>query len=332
MDMRAYADEQLVRSTTKDWVAQMILAVKMVAAGAEFVPAPYVRAAFSIVVAVLEIVEKVKKNRDDLRDLCAGIVEIVRLIRDEMSAHNSLANKRLMGLCENFIAFLGLLESGLKRLILGRSGVRGRLKELFGAASVGDQIERYKTRINELRANFLLAATINTNMHVAGIERVLALGEARSMVNQFRHVTLGDINLIREVTTGTVQKIKIFTAQISGQQSTMTVAQYPGDDDKWRQDLELYSRFRHPNVWQLFGFSSVPGLHTLIFHDEMIPFAIYRQYHRPPSDFVWACIEGMLVGFPLLEYPSFDVICHAHDQFKQFKANFIYSQRLEAYD
>ncbi|KAJ7610751.1 hypothetical protein DFH06DRAFT_1147992 [Mycena polygramma] len=236
-----------VKSTTQDWLAQMILAVKTVAAGVEFVQ--------------LQLMwpQKVKKNRDDLRDLCAGIVEIVLLIHDEISAHDSLADKRLMGLCENFIALLGFLESGLKRLVSGRSGVRGLLKELFGAASVGYQIERYKTRIHELGANLLvgtavifplaahedvlqLAATINTNMHVTGIEKVLAIGEARSMVNQFRQVALGDINLIHEVTAGTVQKIKIFTAQISGEPSTMTVAQYP-DDDNVGQKIESPTRY-----------------------------------------------------------------------------------------
>ncbi|KAJ7765811.1 hypothetical protein B0H14DRAFT_3510149 [Mycena olivaceomarginata] len=78
----------------------MILAVKTIAAGAEFVPVPYIRAAFGTVAIFLET--KMKKNRDDLRDLCAGTVEIVLLLRDEISAHGHVVGARFMELCENF--------------------------------------------------------------------------------------------------------------------------------------------------------------------------------------------------------------------------------------
>jgi hypothetical protein len=43
-----------------------------------------------------------KKNRDNLRDLCAGTVEIVLLLRDEISAHGHVVGARFMELCENF--------------------------------------------------------------------------------------------------------------------------------------------------------------------------------------------------------------------------------------
>jgi hypothetical protein len=31
--------------------------------------------------------------------------------------------------------------------------------------------------------------------------------------------------------------------------------------------LVAHGRTRHPNVWQLFGFTAAPGLHTLIYYD-----------------------------------------------------------------
>jgi hypothetical protein len=40
-----------------DWIAHMILAAKTVAAGAEFIPLPYIRAAFGTVVIFLETVD-----------------------------------------------------------------------------------------------------------------------------------------------------------------------------------------------------------------------------------------------------------------------------------
>ncbi|KAJ7744120.1 hypothetical protein B0H16DRAFT_1463343 [Mycena metata] len=104
---------------------------------------------------------------------------------------------------------------------------------------------------------------------------------------QFRHVALGDINLLYETSISSkVYKIKIFVARISGEPSPMTVVKYEDGDEVW-----------HPNVWQLFGVSTAPGLQALIYHDdrtELIPLAMYRRFHRPSSDLVWACIEGML--------------------------------------
>ncbi|KAJ7694266.1 hypothetical protein B0H14DRAFT_3044194 [Mycena olivaceomarginata] len=137
---------------SQDWLANMILTVKTIAAGAEFIPVPYIRAAFGTVVILLETVDvrrrtfvlgpsahditEMKKNRDDFLDLC---------------------------------------------------------------------------------------------------------------------------------------EIKVFTARISGESSLMTVAKYEDELD------------------------ATPGLHALIYHDELIPLSIYRQFHRPSSDLVWVCIEGMLV-------------------------------------
>lgn len=44
-------------SAAMDWLAPMILAVRTVAAGAEFIPLPYIRAAFGTVVVFLETVD-----------------------------------------------------------------------------------------------------------------------------------------------------------------------------------------------------------------------------------------------------------------------------------
>ncbi|KAJ7856238.1 hypothetical protein B0H14DRAFT_2753270 [Mycena olivaceomarginata] len=68
----------------------------------------------------------------------------------------------------------------------------------------------------------------------------------------------------------------------------MTVAQYE-EDEKWRQDFELYPRLKHPNA------SALAVLLALRSHLELIPLETYRQFHRPSSDLVWTCIEGVLV-------------------------------------
>ncbi|KAJ7907222.1 hypothetical protein B0H13DRAFT_699088 [Mycena leptocephala] len=299
-DLPAPLDALVVAgSPAKNWLAHMILAVKTIAAGAEFIPLPYIRATFGTVIILLETVDKMKKNRDDLQDLCASTVEIVLILRNEIAVHGHAAGLQFMGLCENFIAFLRLLQTGLEKLMRSGSGVRGRFKEFLRTTSVADQIERYRTRINELRSNFVLVATIDTNFNVASIQKSVAtLQETCPIAHQpeFRRIALGDINLLYETAMSSkVYKVKVFTARISGEPSSMTVVKYEDENEKWKQDLELYSPVRHPHVWQLFGFTAAPGLHALIYYDELIPLTIYHQFHRPSSDLVWACIEGMLV-------------------------------------
>ncbi|KAJ7736326.1 hypothetical protein B0H14DRAFT_502629 [Mycena olivaceomarginata] len=177
-----------------------------------------------------------------------------------------------------------------------RAGLRGRFKEFLRTTTVADQIDRYRIRLNELRSNFILAATIQTNLKVASIQKsVCALEENCPTAHQFRRIALGDINLLYETAmSSNLYKVKVFSARISGEPSLMTVAKYEDDNDRWHSDLELYSRLRHPNVWQLFGISTGASLHALIYYDELIPLHIYRQFHRPTSDLAWVCIEGML--------------------------------------
>lgn len=51
------ATHPFAESTAKDWLAHGILTVKTIAAGAEFIPLPYIRAAFGTVVVFLETVD-----------------------------------------------------------------------------------------------------------------------------------------------------------------------------------------------------------------------------------------------------------------------------------
>ncbi|KAJ7214990.1 hypothetical protein GGX14DRAFT_443557 [Mycena pura] len=258
MDLSAPLYTRLrAESAAMDWLAHMLLAVKTVAAG----------------------------NRG-----------IVLLVRDEISANGCRASARFIGLCERFISFLRLVQTELEMLMKSRTGVRGRFKEFVRATSVADRIERYRCRVNELRSNFMLVATIDTNLNVIDIHKSMsALQEIDTSPLQFRRVAFGDIKLLYETALSSkVHKIKVFTAQISGEASLMSVTKYEDINEKWKSDLELCSRSRHPNVWQLFGVSTVAGLSALIFHDEIIPLWIYRRFHRPSSDLVWGCIEGML--------------------------------------
>lgn len=58
MDLSAPLYARLrAESAPMDWLAHMILAVKMMVAGAEFIPLPYIRAVLGTVVIFLETVD-----------------------------------------------------------------------------------------------------------------------------------------------------------------------------------------------------------------------------------------------------------------------------------
>ncbi|KAJ7626713.1 hypothetical protein B0H17DRAFT_1150942 [Mycena rosella] len=84
-----------------DWLATSLTTAKGVAAAAECIPFPYVKGAFGTVVVILETIEKVKKNRDDLKELCGNIMEMVQIIQDQLSLHVDTPAANFRRLCED---------------------------------------------------------------------------------------------------------------------------------------------------------------------------------------------------------------------------------------
>lgn len=123
LDLCSSSDEPLRRlsgSSHQDWLSEMIFATRAMTTGAEFVPLPGVRAVLGAVVIFLETVEvcrqallrvlvdirfqKIKRNREDLKDLCASTFEIVLILEEEVQIHGCTAGVRFAGLLENFIS------------------------------------------------------------------------------------------------------------------------------------------------------------------------------------------------------------------------------------
>ncbi|KAJ7723711.1 hypothetical protein B0H14DRAFT_3622186 [Mycena olivaceomarginata] len=141
-----------------------------------------------------------------------------------------------MRLCEDFIAFLRILQTGLEKVIRNQVGFGGRFKEFLRATTLADQIVRYRNRINELRSNFLLVATIDTNLSVTRIQKSVDASEEErpiAHIDQFRRVAVGEINLLYETAVSSkVYKVKVFAARISGDSALMTVAKYEDESEE----------------------------------------------------------------------------------------------------
>ncbi|KAJ7496347.1 hypothetical protein B0H11DRAFT_2190115 [Mycena galericulata] len=151
---------------TTDWVGLSLLTAKTIAAAAECAPFPYIKGVFGTVVILLETVEKVKKNRDDLKELCENTVTIIEIVRGQISAHGDMAAANLKGLCEDLERCLQDILDAVKPLQKKPKGLSGRFKEVMKLSSTTEQITGFQTRIQTLRSNFLLAAMIDTNHQV----------------------------------------------------------------------------------------------------------------------------------------------------------------------
>ncbi|KAJ7089127.1 hypothetical protein C8R44DRAFT_441268 [Mycena epipterygia] len=83
-----------------DWLATSLLTARAVTAAAECIPFPYVKGVFGTFVIILETVEKLKRNRDDLKELCQDTVEIITIVRNEIVYHGTTAAVRFKEQCE----------------------------------------------------------------------------------------------------------------------------------------------------------------------------------------------------------------------------------------
>ncbi|KAJ7819145.1 hypothetical protein B0H13DRAFT_2292304 [Mycena leptocephala] len=161
-------------ASKSDWLAPTIVAAKMITAAGECLPFPYVKGAFGMVVILLETVEKVKKNRDDLKDLCTTAMEIMYILQDQISLHGDTGAVKLKGLCEDFERFLEDVIHGVEEMRKKPQGLRAHIKEFVKSSSIQDKIVEYQKNIQEICSRLKLLAAIDTNFQVHKINATLA--------------------------------------------------------------------------------------------------------------------------------------------------------------
>ncbi|KAJ7090648.1 hypothetical protein C8R44DRAFT_750881 [Mycena epipterygia] len=158
--------KKATKLSSSDWIGTSLLTTKTITAAAECAPFPYIKAVFGTVVVLLETVEKVKKNREDLKELCDDALEIIKIVRDQISAHGGTAAEKFKGLCEDLEKCLQAILDEIKTLQKKSKGFHSRFKEVIKLSSTTEQINGHRTRIQTLRLNFVLAATMDTNFQV----------------------------------------------------------------------------------------------------------------------------------------------------------------------
>ncbi|KAF7344224.1 hypothetical protein MVEN_01713200 [Mycena venus] len=119
-------------------------------------------------------------------------------------------------------------------------------------------------------------------------EKTLAL----TVPSDYRRIPVGDIDLLREIMLDSScithcqrerpRVRRVYTAKIEGRKSNVTVAIYQGEgaQEEWWEDMERYSRLRHPNIVQLCHFASSLKIQAVVFNDDLILLQHFLELHH----------------------------------------------------
>ncbi|KAJ7633632.1 hypothetical protein DFH06DRAFT_1101081 [Mycena polygramma] len=152
--------------SSSDWLGVSLLTAKTIAAAGECLSVPYVKGAFALVILILETVEKVKRNREDLKELCEDILETMEIVRDQVSAYGEMTAVRCKKLCKDLESLLKDMQSAVEHLQKDPEGFPSRLKQVLKLSSTADKIITYRRRLRTLRERFLVGTAADTNVHI----------------------------------------------------------------------------------------------------------------------------------------------------------------------
>ncbi|KAJ7742907.1 hypothetical protein B0H16DRAFT_1728061 [Mycena metata] len=135
-----------------DWLAPAILTAKTITAAAECAPFPYIKGVSGSVLILLETVVAVKKNREDLEELCNSATEIIKILHDQILAHGNTAAVMFKGLGEELESYLEAVILAIRNMQDQSKGFHGRVKEFLKSSSLTNEIVGYQTQIQGLMA------------------------------------------------------------------------------------------------------------------------------------------------------------------------------------
>ncbi|KAJ7448384.1 hypothetical protein FB451DRAFT_1533061 [Mycena latifolia] len=138
-------------SHNSDWLPALIFNAKAISAGAESLPFPYVKGVLGTAVFLLETVEKVQKNRDSMKELCADTVDIITVLRDQISLHGDTTAYKFKAHCEELEGSLQDVVKFINQRYTVPRGFGSRLKEFVSSSSNWEEIRRLQDRIREVQ-------------------------------------------------------------------------------------------------------------------------------------------------------------------------------------
>ncbi|KAJ7115189.1 hypothetical protein C8R44DRAFT_709653 [Mycena epipterygia] len=109
-----------------------------------------------------------------MKELCADTVDIITIIQDQLISHEKTSTLKFKAQCEELQGLLNDILEGVNQLKMRRQSLGAHIKEIIKASGTMEDISRFRTRIQELRSNFMLMASMDTNFQVQRILTVLS--------------------------------------------------------------------------------------------------------------------------------------------------------------
>ncbi|KAJ7446967.1 hypothetical protein FB451DRAFT_1536679 [Mycena latifolia] len=162
---------------SQDWLSPLIVVSKGLVSVANCVPFPYVNAALSAGLVLLELIQTVGKSSEDLKYLAQSVVSIMQLLREEMASHSAVQDTRFRELCTEFSMHMSQLSRDIESLSKERSS--SKLKKYLGSPRMRDEITDFTRRVDDLRANTTFVAAIGTRMDLVEIANGVAAVESK---------------------------------------------------------------------------------------------------------------------------------------------------------
>ncbi|KAJ7191399.1 hypothetical protein GGX14DRAFT_600580 [Mycena pura] len=151
---------QTAAKSKANWLGPALLTVRVATASAEVVPFPYVKGVFATIIAVLEAVEKVRKSRDILKELCQDIAEITSIVQDKLSQDPDKVAGELEDRCNELDSILQDVLITIQKM----QKTRYFLKEMFTATEIADDIAGYQAKIKKLVSNFMRTGILTNQL------------------------------------------------------------------------------------------------------------------------------------------------------------------------
>ncbi|KAK0437288.1 uncharacterized protein EV420DRAFT_202178 [Desarmillaria tabescens] len=137
---------------------------------------PYVEKLAKLAVAVIELLEKKGKNREDVKELCESINNTVTVIETLVAMHGEQGAAYFKDICSEMEGYL----SGVAHDLQDVQGKHRGIKGILNVNKFQDAIQGYKKRVDDLKMDFLIHTTGDVMLTLIEMRSLLAVQETGS--------------------------------------------------------------------------------------------------------------------------------------------------------
>ncbi|PBK84426.1 hypothetical protein ARMGADRAFT_608987 [Armillaria gallica] len=131
---------------------------------------PYVEKLAKVAVAVIELLEKKAKNKEDVKELCENINNTIAVIQTLVGMHGERGAAYFKDICVEMEGYLAGIVQDLEGAHRKYRGFKG----LFNVNEFRDAILGYGKRVDDLKMDFLIHVTGDSMLALIEIHRILA--------------------------------------------------------------------------------------------------------------------------------------------------------------